>query len=53
MTPEEKARKAVDDILKDICDRSGLQNAWEEIDEDIQEEIKEEWVDVILEAMKT
>ena len=34
-------------ILDDITDRSGLQNAWDGIDEDIQNEILETWLDII------
>lgn len=34
-------------ILRDLCDRSGLENEWERIDEDIQEEILEAWVKIV------
>lgn len=37
------AAKAVKKIVKDLCDRSGLQNAWEEIDSDTQAEIIKTW----------
>ncbi len=30
-------------IIEDISGRSGLGNEWEEIDEETQKEIKEEW----------
>ena len=45
--PRDTAKRCVKGILKDLCDRSGLQNAWDEIDEDIQREIQEEWVSII------
>ncbi len=37
------ADKIIKVIIDDISDRSGLQNEWDEIDEDIQKEIKDEW----------
>lgn len=37
--------KMVDAIVKDISGRCGLGNAWEEIDEDIQEEIMRTWAE--------
>lgn len=33
----------VDKILEDIRHRKGLRHAWDEIDEDVQAEIKHEW----------
>jgi len=35
------------DIIKDISDRRGLSHEWEQIDEDIQDEIKQEWCKII------
>ncbi len=34
-------------IIDDMCDRSALGNAWEEIDPDIQEEIISDWIDIV------
>ena len=42
-----EADKIVDAILYDLTDRRGLRQAWEQIDNDIQEEIKKEWVKII------
>jgi hypothetical protein len=54
MDHEERiAQRAVDNILKDLTDRSGLGNAWEDIDEDIQEEIKEEWRQIIIRELRS
>ena len=53
MSNEEKARKAVDDIVSDLTDRSGLDGGWDSIDDDIQEEIKAEWVKIILRQLNT
>lgn len=37
----------VSDIIKDFTDRRGLRQEWEQIDEDIQNEIKQEWCKII------
>ena len=34
-------------IVGDLTDRRGLRQEWEEIDEDIQDEIFRTWVDII------
>jgi len=48
-TPEGKgmANKVVDAILFDLTDRRGIKNAWHDIDDDIQEEIKAKWAAII------
>lgn len=43
----EVANKIVDSILLDISDRCGLGNAMYDISDDIQRDIKEEWMDII------
>lgn len=43
---DEEIRKTVDDIISDLCGRSGL-DQFENIDEDIQEEIKDTWFNII------
>ena len=40
-------RKAVDEIIDDLKGRGGLCHVWDQIDEDIQEEIKEEWAEIL------
>ena len=42
------AGRIVDDIVKDFTDRRGLRQEWEMIDEDIQEEIREEWKKIVI-----
>lgn len=42
---------AVDKIIDDLSDRKGLRHEWEQIDEDIQEEIKDQWRLIVLNAM--
>jgi hypothetical protein len=37
----------VEDIISDLSDRRGFNNVWYEIDEDIQNEIKEKWFTII------
>ncbi len=52
MTPEEveqeKAEQIVDKIISDLSGRSGIGDEWYGIDSDIQEEIKEEWIGIVL-----
>lgn len=38
----------VDGIIADLSDRSGLSDEWDTIDEDIQSEIREEWIEIVL-----
>lgn len=46
------AEKIVEKILSDLTDRSGLDGAWDSIDSDIQEEIKETWVSIVDEHLE-
>ena len=47
-----KAQEAVDKILDDLTSRKGLRHEWDDIDEDIQKEITEEWISIVMSAMK-
>lgn len=40
---ETLAAKIIYAIIEDLCDRGGLQNAWEDIDGETKKEIIEEW----------
>jgi hypothetical protein len=40
------ARHAVDKIIYDMSDRGGM--GWDYIDKDIQDEIKQQWRDIII-----
>ena len=42
---------AVDKILSDLTDRRGLRQAWDDIDRDIQAEIKHTWALLITEVL--
>lgn len=46
MTPEQ-ARTVADQIITDLCGRGGLDGAWDNIDDDIKEEIRMRWVEII------
>lgn len=46
------ATQIVDAIIQDISDRKGLGNEWEAIDEDIQQEIKDEWLNTVNKILK-
>ena len=43
----EKATAAVNAIISDLCNRRGLRQAWEDIDEDIRQQILDKWVDLV------
>jgi hypothetical protein len=40
-------QKIVEKIERDICDRGGLQEAFEGIDEETQQEIRDTWAKII------
>ena len=42
------AVEAVEQIIHDLRDRSGLGNEWDEIDGSTQDEIRKKWRDIIL-----
>ncbi len=48
MNEEIKAESIVNDIIKDLTDRRGLRQEWECIDQDIQQEIRDEWKKIVL-----
>ena len=55
MTPEEirkKARDAVATLEGDLCDRRGLRQAWEQIDADVRESIRDTWRRIIVDAIE-
>ena len=47
----EVAHDVIEAILTDMSNRGGLQNAWDEIDVGTQEDIREEWRKLVLQAM--
>ncbi len=46
--PHNIAAKAVERIITDISDRSGLGNEWEQIDSGVQDEIRNQWSAIII-----
>ena len=44
----QQARAAVKAILDDLTDRRGLGQEWEQIDDDIQAEIRAAWVAILV-----
>lgn len=46
-----EARDAVRKIVADLSDRRGLRQEWEQIDRDIQKEIRSMWEQIIHEAI--
>ena len=46
------AKIAVRNIIKDIKDRRGLRQEWEQIDEDVRCEIQDVWVAWVLQAIQ-
>lgn len=49
--PKETAEKIVDKIILDFTDRGGLRQAWEDVDEGIQKEIRQAWHYIVLELL--
>jgi hypothetical protein len=45
-TAAESARRIVHALIKDLCDRRGLRQAWEQIDDDVQREIVKTWTQI-------
>ncbi len=43
----ERAHRLVSDIVENMLTRGGLENAWEDCDEEIQIEIFDEWVEIV------
>ena len=43
----EKAREIADAIIDNLTDRRGLRQEWDNIDEDVQAEIRETWAGII------
>lgn len=41
------AKLAVEAIIADLSDRRGLGQEWEQIDEDIQDEIRDQWTLIV------
>lgn len=46
------AEAIVFDIVADFTDRRGLRQEWDNIDDDIQNEIMEKWVSITTENLK-
>ena len=49
---KDKSEDVVEAIIKDFTDRRGLRQEWEQIDEDIQEEIKERWIGLARDVLR-
>lgn len=47
MTNTKNAADLVDKIIKDMNGRRGLRQAWEDIDDEIQDEIRLKWIAII------
>jgi hypothetical protein len=43
----DNATRAVDAIIKDLSDRGGLDGAWNDVDSEMQDEIREIWAQAI------
>jgi hypothetical protein len=49
---EKTAKRIVDAIMEELCSRSGLEDAWEDCDEEIQEEIRDSWIEIVANNME-
>lgn len=50
---EDEINDAVEAIIRDLSDRRGLRHEWENIDDEIQAEIREAWRDCIRKAQRS
>ena len=41
--------RIVDAILEDLTDRRGFRQEWDLVDEDVRSEIKERWMNIVVE----
>lgn len=44
---EDIYKKIVEELICNLSDRRGIGDEWYQIDDDIQEEIKQEWINII------
>lgn len=44
---EPLAKKIAKEIIEDLCKRKGIGDEWNQMDEDVQEEIIETWAEII------
>ncbi len=51
MEKEIKAKEIVLEIIDDITGRSGIGNEYEQIDEEIQQEIFDTWVKIVVDKL--
>lgn len=42
----DNAKLLINDIINDIKSKNGIEDEWENIDNDIKKEIKEKWIDI-------
>ena len=52
-TKVSKEEEIVFGILSDFTDRRGLRQEWEQIDDDIQEEMIETWIEIVKDKLST
>lgn len=45
---ERTASNIVDAIVEDLSDRNGIKQAWYDIDEEIQDEIRQTWKEIVI-----
>lgn len=50
-TLDEHARAIAEQIEADIGGRSALGDAWAEIDDDIRKEIRDTWIEIVMQEM--
>lgn len=50
---DQQAEEIVDAIIENLTDRKGLRQSWDEIDKDIQGEIRSEWMLIASHAIES
>jgi hypothetical protein len=43
-----EAERIVDAIIRDLSDRSGIGDEWHQIDEDLQAEVRDTWIELAM-----
>ena len=46
-----RSQNVLEAIISDLTDRRGLENEWDQIDEDVKQEIKDTWLEIIYQSM--
>lgn len=46
-----RSQNVLEAIISDLTDRRGLESEWDQIDDDVKQEIKDTWLEIIYQSM--